>query len=227
MRLLIIIPAYNEAKTIKKVIQSIPAKIKGMAKYSVLVVDDGSRDNTRKEAISAGATVVSHLINRGLGGALGTAFEYARRTNYDVMVTLDGDGQHDPKEIEKLIIALTNARANVCIGSRMMDSRGMPWYRVIGNYGLNVITLILFGIWTTDSQSGFRAFSFSAIRKIEVRTDKMEVSSEIFSEISRHKLSYVEVPIKAIYSRYSLGKGQRNSNAFSIIFKLILKKIAS
>lgn len=227
MNLLIVIPAYNEEKTIERVILSIPKKIKYVKRYSIVVIDDGSVDKTTEKAKKAGATVISHYINRGLGGAIGTGFEYARRNNFDVMVTLDADGQHDPREINTIIEGLVKNCTNVCIGSRLKDVKGMPWYRIIGNFGMNIITYFLFGVWTTDSQSGFRAFSYSAIQKINIKTDRMEVSSEIFSEISKHNLKFCEVPIKAIYTSYSLNKGQKNSNAFKIIIKLIIKKLTT
>lgn len=227
MNLLIVIPAYNEEKTIERVVLSVPKKINRVRKYEILVVDDGSSDETGQKARRAGAIVISHYINRGLGGAIGTGFEYAKRNNYDAMITLDADGQHDPHEINTIVEGLVKNRANICIGSRLMNLKGMPWYRAVGNYGLNIITFILFGVWTTDSQSGFRAFSYSAIQKIDIRADRMEVSSEIFSEISKHNLKFCEMPIRAIYTNYSLSKGQKNSNAFKIILKLIIKKLTT
>jgi hypothetical protein len=101
----------------------------------------------------------------------------------------------------------------------------MPWYRVVGNLGLNVITYLLFGLWTSDSQSGMRAFCRSALEKIEIRNDRMEVSSEFIREIRRKQLRFSEVPIKAIYTEYSLAKGQSNWNAFNIIFRLLLHRL--
>jgi len=101
----------------------------------------------------------------------------------------------------------------------------MPPIRVFGNWLFNCITYVLFGTWTTDSQSGLRAFSKNAAKKINIKTNRMEVSSEIIKEIGRNKLKFKEVPIKAIYTDYSMMKGQSNLNAFNITFKLFFKRL--
>jgi hypothetical protein len=98
----------------------------------------------------------------------------------------------------------------------------MPWYRVLGNWGLNLFTYVIFGMWTTDSQSGLRAFGRRAIESIDVRTERMEVSSELIQEIGRCRLRYREVPIRAIYTDYSLAKGQSNWNAVSVLARLLM-----
>ncbi|OQA03082.1 MAG: Undecaprenyl-phosphate mannosyltransferase [bacterium ADurb.Bin400] len=224
MKLAIVIPAYNEEKTVGSVIDSLPKAIKGIRKIDVIVVNDGSNDDTLEEIKNyPQVTVLSHLINRGLGAALGTGFKYAIRHNADIIVSFDADGQHDPKDIEKIIKPILNNKSEAVIGSRLMKPKGMPWYRVVGNLGLNLATLVLFGIWTTDSQSGLRAFSRNALQKIDIRSDRMEVSSEIVREISRKKIKFTEVPVSVIYSDYSLAKGQRNINGINIILKMFLK----
>lgn len=100
----------------------------------------------------------------------------------------------------------------------------MPWYRVIGNWGLNIITLMFFWVWTSDSQSGLRAFSKKAIALIKIKSNKMEVSSEFFNEAQMHNLKITEVPIRSIYTSYSLAKGQKNSNVFKILSKMIYRR---
>ena len=217
----IVMPAYNEERTIAKVIKG----LKNEGYNNIIVVDDGSTDSTYRIAKNENVIVYSHSINRGLGGALATGIKAAIENNADLIVTFDADGQHDPKEIRKVIEPLQRNQADFVIGSRLLDSKGMPLIRKIGNWGFNVITLILFGIWTTDSQSGLRAFSAGAARKIEIRTNRMEVSSEFFAEIRRNKLRFMEVAIKPIYTEYSLKKGQSSLNAFKILFKLILRRI--
>lgn len=217
----IVIPAFEEQESIGKVL----GMLQRAGYRNLLVVDDGSVDNTKKIAERQGAKVVSHVVNRGLGGALGTGIAGALQLGADYIVTLDADGQHASSDIPKLLAPLQSGKADVVIGSRLLDSRGMPWIRKIGNWGFNVITRILFGVWTTDSQSGFRAFSREAAKKIVIKTNRMEVSSEIIKEIGRNKLRFAEVPIQVIYTEYSLRHGQSSWNAFRILFKLLLRKV--
>lgn len=217
-------PAFNEAAMIGQVI----GKIKSAGFDQVVVINDGSIDQTATVAQEAGVLVLSHPINRGLGAALATGFCYANLVEADLAVTIDSDGQHDPQAIPDLIKPILEGEADVVIGSRLINPDGMPWYRIIGNWALTWLTGRLFGLKMTDSQSGFRAFSKLALEKISIQSNRMEVSSEIFSEIKRNNLRFKEIPIKAIYTNYSLKKGQPNLNAISIIRRLlfqVLKKL--
>lgn len=222
---MILMPAFNEAQKIGEVIKTLPKTLVGVSQIDVIVVNDGSTDNTAKIALESGAIVLTHPLNRGLGGALGTGFEYARLHNFDMLITFDADGQHHPNDIQNVIKPLLDKKADVVIGSRLINPKGMPWYRIIGNFGLNLITFIFYWIWTTDSQSGLRAFSKKAFHEIQISAERMEVSSEFFHEINRLQLKMLEVPITPIYSDYSLAKGQKNSNVFKIIFKVALKRL--
>lgn len=217
----IVIPAYNEEAKIGDVISDLARN----GYENIIVVDDGSQDNTYKIAKSRKAEVYKHIINRGLGGALGTGIKAALMKNADIIVTFDADGQHAASDIKKLITPIIEGKADVVIGSRLIKSDGMPFVRKIGNWGMNLITYIMFGIWTTDSQSGLRAFSRKAAEKISIKGNRMEVSSEMISEIGRRRLRFKEVPIKAIYTDYSLKKGQSNLNAFKILLKLTVRKL--
>ncbi|HDZ77707.1 MAG TPA: glycosyltransferase family 2 protein [Gammaproteobacteria bacterium] len=225
MNLKIIIPAYNEEKVIGPVLQGLPSRLEGINDIELVVIDDGSVDDTALVARNAGATVIRHGLNCGLGGAIGTGLEYARITNADLAVTFDADGQHDPDNLPAVLGPLIAGEAAVVIGSRMIDSEGMPMLRTIGNWGLSVGTYFLFGTWCTDSQSGFRAFSRKAIQAIKVDANYMEVSSDIIREIGDKDLRLKEIPIKAKYSSYSIGKGQRNWNAINIMVRLVVRKI--
>jgi glycosyltransferase involved in cell wall biosynthesis len=222
MKLAIVIPAYNEATTIRDVVRQIRAvDLPGIEK-EIIVVDDGSSDQTAERARSGGALVMRHLVNRGLGGALGTAIEAALRRDADIIVTMDADGQHSSQDIVNLIAPLLNHRADVVIGSRMFDAGGMPWTRRMANRAANFVTLVLFRIRTTDSQSGLRAFSRRAAARIRITTNNYEVSSEICSEIKRRQLRLAEIPIRAIYTEYSLSKGQGLRVGFHTLFRLFL-----
>lgn len=223
MRLLIGIPAFNEEKTIQEVIKSTPKSIDGIRKINILVVDDGSEDATARIAHKAGAIVLRHLINRGLGGALKSIFDYAKRGNYDILVTYDADGQHKGSDIRELIQPIIQNKEDVVIGTRWKDRGNSPLSRFIVNYFANVITYLLFEIWSTDTQSGFRVFNKQAIQKIHIHSDGMEVSSEFFKEIYRNKLHFSEIPISTIYTDYSKSKGQKLDNAPEVLLKLLIR----
>lgn len=222
MKLLIGIPAYNEGKIIGRLIKSIPDKINNFSQVDILVVDDGSKDDTPDKA-GYRPVVVKHLLNRGLGGALKTIFEFARSYHYNYLITFDSDGQHNTCDIEKLADFIIKNNFDVVIGSRWKDKYHVPKSRYILNYMANIFTYILFGVKTSDSQSGLRIFNKKSIDSIQIQSDGMEVSSEIFREIYRHRLSYGEIPIQPVYTKYSMKKGQKISNAPDVFFQLLLR----
>lgn len=221
---LIIIPAYNEELVILEVLKKVDKIIKNL-KLDVLVINDGSIDKTEKLLISKKIKHLSHPINRGLGAALGTGFEYARVNNHELLVTLDADGQHNPDEISKLIKPIINKKADFVVGSRV-HKQGMPIIRKVITYLASLLTFIITGVWTSDSQSGFRAFSKRAIENIFIEVDRMEVSSDFFRQAKEKKLKIVEVHITPIYTEYSLRKGQSLWNSFNILGKLALRKLS-
>ncbi|MCU1278803.1 MAG: glycosyl transferase family 2 [bacterium] len=226
--LYLIVPAFNEARVIQATLRNLPPRIAGVDDLTVVVVDDGSTDDTAAEVMRVGdprVVLLRHVINRGLGGALATGLAYARQNGADYVITYDADGQHAPEDIEGVLGPLVAGDAHAVIGSRLLNPKGMPWYRVFGNWGLNVFTFLIFGMWTTDSQSGLRGFSRAAVERIDIRMDRMEVSSEFIKEIRRCRLPFREVPIRAIYSEYSLAKGQRSVNGFNILLKLVLHRL--
>lgn len=217
-----VIPAFNEEGQIADVVR----RSSGFADR-VVVVNDGSADRTGEIARMAGATVVEHAINRGLGATLGTGIAAARKLGGEVIITLDADGQHNPEEIPLFVEAIRGGKDAV-LGSRMIEFKGnMPAIRRAYQRVGNVLTYLLFGLLVTDSQSGFRAFSGSAADVLEIRTDRMEVSSEIVSEIQRHKFDWGEVPITAIYTEYSLSKGQSFGVGVKTAIKLIMHRLRS
>jgi len=228
MKLIIQIPCYNEEGELARTLAELPRSLAGIDVIEVLVIDDGSSDATAEEVLASGdgrVVLLRHAINRGLGGALGTGLAYARQHGADYVVTYDADGQHAPEDIGNVVAPLVAGEADAVIGSRLLQPKGMPWYRVVGNWGLNLITFFIFGMWTTDSQSGLRGFAHAALQRIDIRMDRMEVSSEFIKEIRRNRLRYREVPIQAIYSDYSLAKGQRNVNGFNILIRLVLHRL--
>ena len=222
---LIIIPAYNEGKVLGPVIKNIKAELKSAKgiKFDLVVVNDGSSDNTKAVA-EKNTTTISHLVNMGSGAATRTGLEYAKRNNYDFALTIDADGQHLPKDLVNVIKKLTEEEFDLVIGSRLIDPKGMPAHRVLGNKLLNAFTRILLGVRVTDSQSGLKGFSRKAIEKINIRTNGFEFCSEIVWRAKQQNLNIIEVPISAVYTDYSRQKGQSNVNALRIIKTLIIQK---
>lgn len=223
MKLLIGIPAFNEESTVRNVLTKIPAQLRYIDKVDIIVVDDGSTDNTFAESRQKNTKVLRHLINRGLGGVLKTILTYTRIKNYDILVTFDADGQHNSNDISALIRPIISEKSDVVIGSRWLRKNKVPLSRYIINKFANVFTYLLYGINSSDSQSGLRAFNRKAISSINLHSDGMEVSSEIFQEIRRNGLRFSEIPITAIYTPYSLAKGQKLTNSTSILGELLLR----
>lgn len=220
-RVFVVIPAYNEERTIVEVIRG----LKQHGFTTLIVIDDGSCDRTSELASHEGVIRLRHVLNRGLGGALGTGIDAALRLGAEVIVTFDADGQHDPNDIMKLLEPIEVEEAEVVIGSRMLDPQGMPYRRRMANWIANVVTYLLFRAWTTDSQSGLRAFSSRAAARMRIITTGMEVSSEIIAETVKNRLHWKEVPVKAIYTDYSLSKGQSLSVGLQTLMKLVLAKV--
>src|SRR3989344_1058164 len=203
----VVIPAYNEEKVIGSVIDN----LKKENLKNIIVIDDSSHDSTAEVARKHGAKVYSHIINRGLGGALNTGITAALVSGADVIATCDADGQHRTEDVKRAVETLIKEGYDVVLGSRMINSKGMSLSRRLLNKGANMLTYLLFGIYVTDTQGGLREFSRSA--------------AEIIKEIGRNKLRFKEIPIEVIYTDYSLAKGQKNTNAFRIIYKLLLSRI--
>jgi len=221
MKVVVVIPAYNEGKTIAKVVNDLKFYVQ-----EVVVVDDGSSDQTYNEAKKAGAVVVRHIINLGgPGGATQTGISFALRHGADVIFTFDADGQHFVEDVPALVKPILENKTDVVIGSRLISKKGMPWFRVLANFTANIFTYLLFGIWTTDSQSGLKAFSREAAQKIKITMSGFEFSSEIIAEIKRNNLRLVEVPIRIRYTDYSLSKGQNFLMGLKTLWRLILHRL--
>ena len=193
--IVVVIPAYNEAQNIEFVVrQSLYYADK------IIVIDDGSTDNTAAVAEAAGAIVIRHPYNQGKGVALTTGFEAASQFKPKQVVTIDGDGQHNPHEIMTLIEPILSARADIVIGSRYLSlSNRVPFLRICGHRIFNFITNQFSGISVSDSQSGFRAFSPRAISVISFDSKGFSVESEMQFLADDYKLKVVEVPINILY----------------------------
>ncbi len=219
-KIVVLIPAYNEQAVIGEVLRDIR-----LAGYpDIIVVDDGSTDETYQRASQVERVIaLRHFINRGKGAAMKTGIEATKILKADVVVTMDGDGQHDPGDIKKMV-RLVDEGNDVVLGTRAIDSRTMPFWKGLANNSGNFFTWLLYGLWVTDSQSGFRAFSRRAIERIETRTDRYEYDSEVIREIHRHGLKFVEVPVSVRYTEYSQSKAVRQTvkNGLKTLFKMFL-----
>lgn len=218
-KIFIIIPAYNEATVIASVI----SEVRKSGYENILVVDDGSCDATTKNAKEAGAVTLTHMLNRGKGAAVKTGIEAAKILGADIVVTIDGDGQHNPTDIAKMIEKLRESY-DVVMGSRLKDSAGMPKYKVAHNMIGNAIVYLFYGLWVTDSQSGFRAYSKKAFSAINTKTDRYEYDSEVIYEIRKNNLKFIEIPIEVRYTAYSMGKTHKMNlkNGLKILLKMLL-----
>ncbi|HAC56292.1 TPA: glycosyltransferase family 2 protein [Candidatus Saccharibacteria bacterium] len=223
----IVIPAYNESTQIATVVKGVQKSLK-RAKFActVIVVDDGSKDETAVAAKKAGAVVIRHILNTGAGGATATGLSYAEQNGFLMAATMDADGQHDPSDVVAGFKVLSEQNTDLLIGSRLIDSKGMSRVKVLGNRGLSFITYMLFGINSTDSQSGLRIFSRQALEQLRWKTSGYEFCSEMLWRAKQIGLTIDEYPIKAIYTDYSKAKGQNNWNAVNIIKSLLKRRVS-
>ncbi|AJM91299.1 glycosyltransferase family 2 protein [Nitrosopumilus piranensis] len=212
------IPAFNEGKIIRTLVKNILQYVD-----RVIVCDDGSNDNTSTEAKKAGATVIEHEKNFGKGAAMRTLFDFAKNENFDVMITIDGDGQFSPKEIPKLISPIINERVDIVIGFRSNKDE-MPSYRKFGNKFLDSMTNLASELPFRDTQSGFRSYSKKAVSVISFRTNGFGADSEILIDASRKKLNIVEVGVTV---SYNTGEKTSTKDPISHISEVITSLIES
>ena len=221
-KVVVVLPAFNEARAIGGVVESIPASI-GSMQVQKVVVDDGSTDATARAARDAGARVVRHLTNCGVGAATRTGFRAAIELGGDVIVTMDADGQHDPANIKSLVDCLIEGNYDVVIGDRMLHPQGMPASRIGANWLLNAITFLVYHGTVSDTQSGFKCFSPKAIRTMDLKADSYAICSEMVGEIFAKGLRYGSVPVQPVYTTYSRAKGQHFLNGINIILHLFAR----
>ncbi len=214
------IPCFNEDRFIGSVV----AKARKFAD-EVIVIDDGSIDDSAEVAKSAGAVVYSHGSNRGYGAAIRSCLEKGQGHGADILVTIDGDGQHDPRTIVDLIKPIKSGEADVAIGSRFLGKKSKaPFYRRIGQRTLNVATNLGSGHKLSDSQSGCRAYSAQALKKLSLSESGMAISSQIQFAIKEAGLRVAEVAIDVSYDdkskRSPVGHGINVLSRIVVLFVL-------
>jgi glycosyltransferase involved in cell wall biosynthesis len=210
-----IIPAHNEEKHISRV-------VKETKKYvdKVVVVDDGSKDKTTHMAKKAKAVVLKHIVNLGKGAALKTGCDYALKNKADIIIAIDADAQHDPKEITNF---LKKIKEHDVVLAYRKTSRRMPMILRQGNWFINKTISFLYGIKIRDSQCGYRAFTPKAYKVLRWKASDYSMESEMIAKIGKHKLSYTEIQIKTIYSdKY---KGTTIFDGVKIVLNLLMWKL--
>lgn len=217
----VIIPAYNEGEVIRGVVEEVRRFCR-----NVVLIDDGSADDTALHARAGGATVLRHPINLGQGAALQTGIEFAKRSNATYIATFDADGQHDINDVFPMIDLLEEKKLDVVLGSRFIGNViGMTAARRVLLYAAVLFTRLTTGLKLTDAHNGLRVFTRRGIQPISLCHNRMAHASEILEQIARAKLSYAEYGNTVRYTEYSRAKGQKASNAINILVDLALDRI--
>ena len=216
----VILPAYNEATRIQPVIEEIARK-----GYNMVIVNDGSSDNTldvikeSKRKYPDNIHIFSLIINRGVGVATQTGFDAVFQFNPKYVVSMDSDGQHSPDDLDNVIRPLVSGKAQAVIGVRPL--KDMPFSRNFANSVMNLLTRIFYGVNVSDSQTGFRAITAEALRKININARGYLISSEFIREVNDNDIPFAEVPIETIYTPETQAKGTNVKEAFKIVIQMI------
>lgn len=217
-KIYIVIPAYNEASRLGRVL----TQLKFLNYDDIVVVDDGSDDDTRRLASTYGVGVVCHPINMGVGAATQTGITYALKQGADYIVTIDADYQHKPEDISLLVDSIIEHESDLVIGSRFLNKENsIPISRVVFNKIANIIAYFITGIYVTDSQSGMKVFSrrFAAARTLNCVG--FEFCVEMIRNARRLQGKVSEVPIRVTYSADTMKKGQSFWTGLKMIGRLI------
>lgn len=194
MSVCVVIPSYNVARTIG----SLVVQLRAMG-HAVVVVDDGSTDRTAEVARAGGAEVLSHAANAGKGRSVRDGFAWAVARGHELLVSMDGDGQHLPADLPRLVEALRDDHVGVVVGNRMRNLRNMPWVRRVTNWLMSRGISRLCGQWVPDSQCGYRAIRCATLDRLALTSDRYEIESELLIKASRAGFRIVSVPITTIY----------------------------
>jgi len=218
----VVMPAYNEGAVLAKVVGDVRKVYP-----HVVIIDDGSADDTYEIAKSTGAATLRHAINRGQGASLQTGIEYALRHGADYVVTFDTDGQHSVDDIAVLLEPLRAGRAEITLGSRFLGgAENIPPLRRLILRAAVFMTRIMSGLKVTDTHNGLRAFTRKAASRLHITSDRMAHASEIIDQVRAMDLPFVEVPVTIRYTDYSLEKGQTSRNAIRVLFEYFIGKVS-
>ena len=194
MKVLALIPAYNTARALPDLIAGVRQTLP-----DILVVDDGSSDETSTTCRASGVDVIRLEVNRGKGAALKTGFEYAIEHSYDAVITLDSDGQHNPKYIPAFLEAVSRTGADFVIGSRVDDKADMPLDRRFSNWATSHLLSWLLNAQIDDLQCGYRYHSINLIKAISLQSDKYELETEVVIKAVQAGFKPIFIPVKVEY----------------------------
>lgn len=195
MKICILMPAFNEEKTIERLVKD----VRGYG-YDVLVIDDGSSDNTAKCAKAGGAEVIVNEVNLGKGMTLRKGFEILlKRDYYDAVVVMDADGQHLPSDLIHFSWAYEKSRAGVIVGNRMFKPKDMPLVRWMTNSFMSFLLSKKCAQRVPDTQCGFRLIDTKVLKRINLKTERFEIESEILLEAAKNGFLIESVPITSVY----------------------------
>lgn len=215
MKICVIIPTYNEAKSIERLVKQLIGE-----GFNIIVVDDGSKDNSGLIASRAGARVINNERNLGKGAALRKGFKYALDYDYDAVITMDGDGQHHPEDLEKFCEIAQDDNVAIVVGNRMFQVRNMPLARIITNKLMSIFISFICRQNIPDTQCGFRLIKKEVLEKLDLKTEKYEIESEVLIKASKtgHRIKSVN-----IHTIYGTEKSQINPviDAFRFILYIL------
>ena len=218
MNIWVVTPAFNEGEVVAAVVREVV-----QAGYNIVVIDDGSTDDTADAAFAEGAHVLTHPINLGQGAALQTGFDYLKSMPVDYVVTFDADGQHCVSDIGKALEIFRNGEVDVVLGSRFLGAaKNMPDSRKYLIKAAVAFHRILYGIDLTDSHNGFRVLSAQIAQRLQIRSAGMAHATELVRSFHQMQARIVEMPVTIRYTDYSMAKGQKMSSSLRILKDLFL-----
>jgi polyprenyl-phospho-N-acetylgalactosaminyl synthase len=213
----VVVPAFQEGAAIGHILTDLQRRFP-----HVVVVDDGSSDDTAAQALRAGVVVVRHPLNLGQGAAIQTGITFALSRDAEFVATFDADGQHHVEDLSRMRDEIARGEADVVIGSRFLGSaQGLSTPRRLLLKAAVWFTNLTTGVRMTDAHNGLRIMTAAAARRINIHQDRMAHASELISQFGRLGLRTRELPVTITYSVYSIGKGQKLSNSFRILADLI------
>ncbi len=217
----VVLAAYNEQQRIGPVLDDLLGVVR-----NVVVVDDGSSDQTSREAVQRPVWLLRHAVNLGQGASLQTGLSFALSQGAAYLVTFDADGQHCAADIPALVGALESHSADYAMGSRFLGrATGIPFLRKLTLRLAVLFTRLFSGVRLSDAHNGLRAMTRAGAERIQLTLNRMEHASEIVEQIAASGLKYVEVPVHIKYTAESLSKGQKSSHAIGLAVKLLIEKV--